>query len=240
MKDSWWLIVFFLEPIIIYWGTLRGTKNIVGNYSSLMTEKYHVVPGKLIRKHFRISRCPIDWRIYSVYLMTFGVFIRIFVVYLLYILGLFFQFGIRYYYIVSIVSIMMVGWVGLPFIVYLPILDLKRWRRKRANGKNKKSPTVRYFKLQKEISFLGMHRSFRELHWQVAVGKDSKKYQYYKEKGIYYVLEEDLGKLERKITNKYPKAYSERSQDEKGKPIFVVYNKDNGKELFKAPIKKKK
>lgn len=82
-----------------------------------------------------------------------------------------------------------------------------------------------------------IRKEFKDIKWQCALQADLKKNCTKKYKGVVFVYQNDLNKLEAMISKKYPKAEIERTNNENKKSTWRVYYKEIT--LFEAPIRKK-
>jgi hypothetical protein len=80
-------------------------------------------------------------------------------------------------------------------------------------------------------------KALKDLEWQCALIKELKRNCSKKYKGVIFVYQSDLNKLETMISKKYPKAKTEHIQNERKKHTWRVYYEEET--LFEVPIRKK-
>ena len=80
-------------------------------------------------------------------------------------------------------------------------------------------------------------KEFKDLEWQWNLKNELKRICSKKYKGVIFVYQSDLNKLDAMISKKYPKAKTERIHNEGKKHTWRVYYEE--KTLFEVPIRKK-
>lgn len=69
--------------------------------------------------------------------------------------------------------------------------------------------------------------------------KELNRFRTYKEKGIYYICQSDTERIEKILSNKYPGASWEYSENGKSKVELIIRDKETNEIIYQAPIKKK-
>lgn len=77
------------------------------------------------------------------------------------------------------------------------------------------------------------------LEWHVSVEQELNRFRTYKEKGIYYICQSDTERIEKILSNKYPGASWEYSENGKSKVELIIRDKETNEIIYQAPIKKK-
>lgn len=81
------------------------------------------------------------------------------------------------------------------------------------------------------------HKYLKMLSVNNSLNKELLKYCYTKEKGILFIQNKDLERIRKTELIKYKHACEKTEYDEKGQPVFTVYDRVSNRIIFQAPIK---
>lgn len=81
------------------------------------------------------------------------------------------------------------------------------------------------------------HKYLKTLSVNNCLNKELLKYCYTKEKGILFIQNKDLERIRKKELIKYKHTCEKTEYNEKGQPVFTVYDRVSNRIIFQAPIK---